>query len=109
MRIIAIAWDATSSWSSVLPSLPSSPIVPPSSWIHIRRVTGSIWRERTSYWAIRRRRKRRLEHGLVADPNTPDLAWEAGNFYLVQGETDKALREFRVVMESDPSCLPPRP
>ena len=50
--------------------------------------------------------KAALERGLVADPTTPDLAWEAGNFYLVQGETDKALREFRVVMESDP-YLPP--
>jgi tetratricopeptide (TPR) repeat protein len=47
-----------------------------------------------------------LERGLLADPTTPDLAWEAANFYLVQGETDKALREFRVVMESDP-YLPP--
>ena len=50
--------------------------------------------------------KAALERGLVADPTTPDLAWEAGNFYLVQGETDKALQEFRVVMESDP-YLPP--
>ena len=50
--------------------------------------------------------KAALERGLVVDPTTPDLAWEAGNFYLVQGETDKALREFRVVMESDP-YLPP--
>ncbi len=46
--------------------------------------------------------KAALERGLVADPSTPDLAWEAGNFYLVQGDTEKALREFRVVMESDP-------
>jgi tetratricopeptide (TPR) repeat protein len=50
--------------------------------------------------------KAALERGLVADSTTPDLAWEAGNFYLVQGDTDKALREFRVVMESDP-YLPP--
>ena len=50
--------------------------------------------------------KAALERGLVADPTTPDLAWEAGNFYLVQGDTDKALREFRAVMESDP-YLPP--
>ena len=42
----------------------------------------------------------------MADSSTPDLAWEAANFYLVQGDTDKALREFRVVMESDP-YLPP--
>jgi tetratricopeptide (TPR) repeat protein len=50
--------------------------------------------------------KAALERGLVADSSTPDLAWEAANFYLVQGDTDQALREFRVVMESDPS-LPP--
>ena len=47
-----------------------------------------------------------LERALFADPTTPDFAWEAGNFYLVQGDTDKALHEFRVVMESDP-YLPP--
>lgn len=46
--------------------------------------------------------KAALEQALFADPSTPDLAWEAGNFYLVQGETDKALRELRVVLESDP-------
>ncbi|MGH9540139.1 MAG: carbohydrate binding domain-containing protein [Terriglobales bacterium] len=50
--------------------------------------------------------KQALERALSADPNTPDYAWEAGNFYLVQGDTQKALREFRVVMENDP-YLPP--
>lgn len=43
-----------------------------------------------------------LEHALAADPKTPDTAWEAANFYLVQGENDKALREFRVVLENNP-------
>jgi hypothetical protein len=47
-----------------------------------------------------------LEHAIVADPATPDVAWEAANLYLVQGETDKALREFRVVLANDP-YLPP--
>jgi tetratricopeptide (TPR) repeat protein len=47
--------------------------------------------------------KAALDRALFADPSTPDFAWEAGNFYLVQGDTDKALREFRVVMENDPS------
>ncbi len=44
-----------------------------------------------------------LEHAIEADPNTPDVAWEAANFYLVQDEDQKALREFRVVLENDPS------
>jgi hypothetical protein len=47
-----------------------------------------------------------LEHAIVADPTTPDVAWEAANLYLVQGETDKALREFRIVLANDP-YLPP--
>jgi hypothetical protein len=34
---------------------------------------------------------------------TPDVAWEAANLYLVQGQNDKALREFRVVMANDSS------
>ena len=44
-----------------------------------------------------------LEHAIQADSMTPDVAWEAGNFYLVRGENEKALREFRVVIANDPS------
>ena len=44
-----------------------------------------------------------LEHAIQADPTTPDVAWEAANFYLVRGDNEKALREFHVVLESDPS------
>jgi len=43
-----------------------------------------------------------LEHAIAADPTTPDVAWEAANLYLVQGDNDKASREFRVVLENDP-------
>ena len=44
-----------------------------------------------------------LEHAIEADATTPDVAWEAGNLYLVQGQNEKALREFRVVVANDPS------
>ena len=44
-----------------------------------------------------------LEHAIQADPTTPDVAWEAANFYLVQGENEQALREFHVVLENEPS------
>jgi tetratricopeptide (TPR) repeat protein len=46
---------------------------------------------------------RALEHAIEADPTTPDVAWEAANFYLVQGDNEKALREFHVVLENEPS------
>lgn len=44
-----------------------------------------------------------LEHAIEADAMTPDVAWEAANLYLVQGENEKALREFRVVIANDGS------
>src|SRR3984957_16845749 len=48
-----------------------------------------------------------LEHAIQADAMTPDVAWEAANLYLVQGENVKALREFRVVMANDSSPAGP--
>lgn len=44
-----------------------------------------------------------LERAIEADPTTPDVAWEAANFFLVQGDDEKALREFHVVLQSEPS------
>lgn len=41
-----------------------------------------------------------LQHGIQADPTTPNVAWEAANFYLAKGDVEKALREFRVVLAS---------
>jgi hypothetical protein len=44
-----------------------------------------------------------LEHAIQADSMTPDVAWEAGNLYLVRGENEKALRELGVVIANDTS------
>jgi len=44
-----------------------------------------------------------LEHAIEVDPRTPAVAWDAGNLYLIQGETDKALQQFRVVLQNDPT------
>ncbi|MFZ3263892.1 MAG: hypothetical protein WA172_07820 [Terriglobales bacterium] len=46
-----------------------------------------------------------LERGLQAEPTAPDVAWEAANFFLVDGEIDRALREFHVVMGNDISLM----
>jgi tetratricopeptide (TPR) repeat protein len=48
-----------------------------------------------------------LEHAIQADRTTPDVAWEAANFYLVQGDNEKALHEFRVVLENEPTLANP--
>lgn len=36
------------------------------------------------------------------DPANPAVAWTAANFYLVNGDVDAALRNFRIVVQYDP-------
>jgi tetratricopeptide (TPR) repeat protein len=48
-----------------------------------------------------------LGQAIEADPTTPDVAWEAANFYLVQGDDERALREFRVVLQNEPTLADP--
>lgn len=47
-----------------------------------------------------------LERAIQEDSMTPDVAWQAANLYLVQGENEKALREFRVVLANDSALAP---
>jgi Flp pilus assembly protein TadD len=42
-----------------------------------------------------------LDRALAAEPTAPDVAWKAANFFLVDGQIDRALREFHVVVEND--------
>jgi tetratricopeptide (TPR) repeat protein len=46
-----------------------------------------------------------VEHAVEADPNTPHVAWEAANFFLLQGEQGKALPYFKVVLANDPEVV----
>ncbi|HEX9120629.1 MAG TPA: tetratricopeptide repeat protein [Terriglobales bacterium] len=43
-----------------------------------------------------------IQTAIRLDAHDPDIAWEAGNFYLVAGDTDEALKLFRVALEGDP-------
>lgn len=46
-----------------------------------------------------------IEQSIHFDAKTPDVAWEAANLYLVQGQTDKALSQFRTVLEGSPDMI----
>jgi len=46
-------------------------------------------------------RRAALDRALQAEPTAPGVAWEAANFFLIDGDIDRALREFRVVIEND--------
>jgi hypothetical protein len=50
-------------------------------------------------------RRAALDRALQAEPTAPDVAWEAANFFLIDGDIDRALREFRVVIENDISLV----
>jgi len=46
-----------------------------------------------------------VERAVGADPTTPHIAWEAANFFLVQGNLGKALPYFRTVLANDPESV----
>jgi len=48
-----------------------------------------------------------VQRAVEADPSTPHVAWEAANFFLIQGDREKALRYFGVVMANDPQLVDP--
>jgi tetratricopeptide (TPR) repeat protein len=63
------------------------------SWLDLAaayQVTGDVAGQRVA-----------LDHALEAEPTSPTVAWEAGNFFLIAGDIDRALREFHVVVEND--------
>ena len=46
-----------------------------------------------------------VNRAIEADPTSPHVAWEAANFFLVQGNREKALHAFRVVLANDPEAV----
>lgn len=50
--------------------------------------------------------QRSLENAIRANPNNPDVAWEAGNFFLVQGNLERAFSLMRVVLENQTNMAP---
>jgi tetratricopeptide (TPR) repeat protein len=48
-----------------------------------------------------------VEHAVQADPTTPHVAAEAANFFLLQGNVERALRHFRTVLANDPEAVDP--
>jgi tetratricopeptide (TPR) repeat protein len=45
--------------------------------------------------------RRAIERAVRAEPTAPDVAWEAANFFLVQGDMERALHEFSIVIAND--------
>jgi hypothetical protein len=46
-----------------------------------------------------------VEQAVEVDPTTPNVAWAAANFFLIQGNLGKALPCFRTVLANDPDAV----
>jgi len=43
-----------------------------------------------------------VNHAVRAEPTTPSVAWDAANYYLIHGDTERSLKEYQVVLAYDP-------
>ena len=68
-------------------------------WLHLALVYFQLGQQQKQEEAIRQ--------AITIDPTTPDVAWEAGNFFLVQGKVPEALHQFSVVIRGDPNMAGP--
>jgi tetratricopeptide (TPR) repeat protein len=68
-------------------------------WLHLALVYFQLGQQQQQEEAIRQ--------AVTIDPTTPDVAWEAGNFFLVQGKIPEALHQFSVVIRGDPYMAGP--
>jgi tetratricopeptide (TPR) repeat protein len=50
--------------------------------------------------------RKSLDRVNATNPHSSDVAWQAANLYLSQGELEPALREYRRVLESESALIP---
>ena len=73
--------------------------------MHLNPYVARYWLDLAGAYQVAgrtREQEQSVEHAVEADPTTPHVAWEAANFFLVQGDQERALRNFRVVLANDP-------
>jgi tetratricopeptide (TPR) repeat protein len=76
--------------------------------VHLNPYEARYWLNLASAYQVAGRvdeQARSVEQAVEADPTTPNVAWEAALIFLVQGDREKALRNFRVVLANDPKAV----
>src|SRR3984893_4948515 len=76
--------------------------------VHLNPYVARYWLDLAGAYQVAGRtseQEQSVDHAVEADPTTPHVAWEAANFYLVQGDQERALRSFRVVLANDPDAV----
>jgi hypothetical protein len=78
--------------------------------VHLNPYVARYWLDLAGAYQVAGRiseQEQNVEQAVEADPTTPHVAWEAANFFLVQGNRERALRNFRVVLANDPEAVDP--
>jgi hypothetical protein len=76
--------------------------------VHLNPYVAQYWLDLAAAYQVAGKtneQEQNVERAVEADPTTPHVAWEAANFFLVQGDQEKALRNFRVVLANDPDAV----
>jgi hypothetical protein len=76
--------------------------------VHLNPYESRYWMDLASVYQVAGRideQAQSVEQAVQANPTTPNVAWEAANFFLVQGNLGKALPCFRTVLENDPDAV----
>jgi hypothetical protein len=76
--------------------------------VHLNPYVARYWLDLAGAYQVAgdtSKQERSVEQAVEADPTTPDVAWEAANFFLLQGDQERALRNFRVVLANDPEAV----
>jgi tetratricopeptide (TPR) repeat protein len=78
--------------------------------VQLNRYAARSWLDLAGAYEVAgrtREQEESVERAVEADPTTPHVAWEAANFFLVRGDQERALRNFRVVLANDPEAVDP--
>ena len=76
--------------------------------VHLNPYEARYWLDLASAYQVAGKvgeQAQSVERAVEADPTTPRVAWEAANFFLIQGNLGKALPYFRTVLANDPDAV----
>src|ERR1022692_1072087 len=76
--------------------------------VHLNPYEAQYWLDLASAYQVAGRideQAQSVERAVEADPTTPHVAWEAALLFLVQGDQERMLRNFRVVLANDPEAV----
>jgi tetratricopeptide (TPR) repeat protein len=76
--------------------------------VHLNPYESMYWLDLASAYQVAGRideQAQSVEQAVEADPTTPNVAWVAANFFLIQGNLGKALSCFRTVLANDPNAV----